>query len=112
MGLEDRFKIPQPGIYSGNDLIGASEFGALLREYARTNVTAGEALTVLNDWIQTPFTTQEETDLDAVRALIDAGANENSRILIATLVGDVLVLGERVTTGYTTRAELKAKIGF
>jgi hypothetical protein len=112
MGLEDRFAIAQETPYSGNDLVHALPLSSLLREYARGNVTAGDALNAINAWVQTPLTTEEENDLDAIRTLIDAGANENSRVLIATQVGDVLVLGVVPTLGYTTRAELKAKIGF
>ncbi len=112
MGLEDRFKITEPGPYGGNDLVGSQPFGSLLMEYARGNVTAGEAVTAFEFWIQTPLTAQETTDLSAVRTLIDAGTTESQRILIAQQVKDALVLGEKVTPGYTTRAELKSKIGF
>ncbi len=112
MSIEDRFKIPQSTPYGGNDLLDAQSFGSLLMEYARGNVNASEALSILNAWVQTSLTSGEQTDLNAIRSLIDAGATINSKVLIASKIKDVLILGERVTEGYTTRSELKSKIGF
>ena len=112
MGLEDRFRIPQHTPYPGNDLLDAEPFGSLLMEYARGNISGGDALAVVNFWVLTPLTTAEETDLTSIASLIDAGATTNSKILIAAQMRDVLVLGEKYTTGYVTRAELKSKMGF
>ncbi len=112
MGLEERFVLTQPGPYDGNDLLGAQAFGSLLMEYARGNITAGNALSAINEWLSTPLTAGEETDLDFIRGLIDAETTETQKILVAAMVKDVLVLGEEPTEGYTTRAELKSKLGF
>ena len=112
MGLEERFILTQPGPYDGNDLLGAQAFGTLLMEYARGNVTAGAALSAINEWVSTPLTAGEVTDLNFLRGLIDAETTETKKILVASKIKDVLVLGEEPTEGYTTRAELKAKIGF
>lgn len=112
MGLEARFKIPQHTDYSGNDLLDAEPFGSLLMEYARGNISAGDALAVINFWVLTPLDTGEETDLGSLRTLIDAGATTNSKILIASQIRDVLVLAEKYTTGYITRADVKSKMGF
>ena len=110
MGLEDRFALTNPGPYPGHDLIDAAAFGALLREYARGTVSGAEALNVINMWVQIPLTATEQTDLSSLASLIDAGVTEGDKLWVASLISDVVRLGEEHSVGYSTRAELKSKL--
>ena len=115
MGLEDRFNADDN---LRDYTLPSHQFCYLLREYARGEVTLGEARDIMNGWLTsspagTVLTAQEESDLVAIAGLIDAeGPQLMPKLNVAIMVGDVIGLSETGSLGYQTRAELKTRIGF
>lgn len=109
MGLEDRFGASDN---PNDDTIPVHQFSFALREYARGKMTRSQILTAVNSWLNSPLTSEEQTDAGLIADLIDGIAGGNAKIIKAIEVGDVLGLAELDTIDYQTRAELKTKIGF
>lgn len=111
---------------------------SLLVEYARRNVTRAEALQVVNSWIISPLSPEEEADLVLLADTIDNAEptftpftdydpllqpavdrfseldpvlNYLARVNKAQELGDILVLALAGSDGYSTLAEIVGRMG-
>lgn len=84
-------------------------FNAVFAEYARSQMTGGQAQAAVEAASGAPLTSAEALEAQALLTTVTGSAT--ARLARAKVIEDVLILGEHNTPGYQTPTQVRTRLG-